>query len=93
MSDQRTLQQLLVSYVSLLAERHAKAPDENFEYDLWDDLKHGPGHTRLVSAAEAAELITLIVRTDHFVTSNIDTTMFELIDIDAWKLLLDKRDH
>jgi hypothetical protein len=41
MSDiQQTMQELLLSYVSLLADRNSFGPGDNFEYLLWDEL-HG----------------------------------------------------
>jgi hypothetical protein len=83
MSPQDAMQELLLSYVGLLAERHARAPDDNFEYDLWDDLHQDPQHLTLASREERNDLIFLIIQTDSFVTYNFDTGMFQLIDMDA----------
>jgi hypothetical protein len=92
MSDEEcTIRQLLLSYVALLAERHAYAPDENFEYALWDDLLLKK--PTLVSVDEKKELITLIVRGDVWVTYDYDSRMFKLIDIDDWRILLKHRSH
>jgi hypothetical protein len=33
-----TIRHLLLSYVSLLAERESYGPGDGFEYVLWDDL-------------------------------------------------------
>jgi hypothetical protein len=93
MGDLKTMQELLLSYVGLLAERHSRAPDENFEYDLWDDLHRDPQQLTLVSRPERNELIFLIINTDSWVTYNFDTGMFGLIDMDAWLALLSKRGH
>jgi hypothetical protein len=93
MSDLEKMQALLLSYVGLLAERHAYAPDENFEYDLWDDLHRDPAKLELISRPERNELIFLIINTDCWVTYNFDTGMFQLIDMDEWYPLLDKRGH
>jgi hypothetical protein len=87
----RKMRELLLSYVGLLAERHLYAPGDNFEYVLWDDLlKKNP---ELVDREEKAEIVTLIIRTDAWVTFDVDSGMFALIDIDAWRLLLQKRGH
>jgi hypothetical protein len=41
MSDEiQKMKELLLSYVSLIAERNSFGPGENFEYKLWDTL-HG----------------------------------------------------
>jgi hypothetical protein len=88
-----TMQQLLLSYVGLLAERHARAPDTNFEYDLWDDLHRDPETLQLVSRPARNELIFLTINTDSWVTYNLETGMFQLIDMDAWLSLLSMRGH
>jgi hypothetical protein len=36
--DDCTLSRLLLSFVGLLAERHAYGPSDGFEFVLWDDL-------------------------------------------------------
>jgi hypothetical protein len=93
MDELEKMQALLLSYVSLLAERHAKAPDENFEYDLWDDLHRDPAKLQLLSRPERNELIFLIINTDCWVAYNFETGMFQIIDMDAWMDLLEKRGH
>ena len=93
MSHEETKRQLLLSYVGLLAERNSYGPDQNFEYLLWDDLKRGQGKTQLLSDEEAAEIVWLAIGTDSWVTYNLETGMFQLIDMDAWHMLLDKRGH
>jgi hypothetical protein len=93
MDDQDKMQALLLSYVGLLAERHGYGPEENFEYRLWDDLARGAGHGALVSDEEAAELITLAVRTACWVTYDVERGMFGLIDLETWKQVLVKRGH
>jgi hypothetical protein len=60
--DDCTLTKLLLSYVSLLAERHAYGPGDGFEFLLWDDLQLA--QPKLVSLDEKRELISLIIRTD-----------------------------
>ncbi len=86
-----TLAQLLLSYVGLLAERHSYAPGDNFELLLWDDLLLAK--PTLVSAEEKNELVSLIIRTDAWVSFNLETLMLQLIDIDAWRIVLENRDH
>jgi hypothetical protein len=89
--DDCTLAKLLLSYVSLMAERHAYGPGDNFEYALWDDLLRA--QPTLVSLEEKHELVSLIVRTDSWVSFNLDTGMLQLIDLDAWRIMLEHRDH
>jgi hypothetical protein len=86
-----TLHKLLLSYVSLLAERHAYGPGDNFEFMLWDDLLLEK--PTLVSIDEKKELVGLIIRSDAWVSFNLDTGMLQLIDIDAWRIVLENRDH
>ena len=93
MSNLTIKKALLLSYVGLLAERHAYRPDEGFEYQLWDDLRHYPGPMTFVSRAEAKELIYLSVTTDSWVTCNLEIGMLQVIEMDAWMLLLEKRGH
>jgi hypothetical protein len=82
-----------LSYVSLLAERNAYGPDENFEYALWDELHQDPQRLTLASREERNELIFLIINTDSWVAYNMDMGMFQLIDMDAWMSLFSKRGH
>jgi hypothetical protein len=84
---------LLLSYVSLLAERNSFAPGDNFEYRLWDTLQGTFEETRYVSIDEGVEIVYLAVQTDSWVTYNDDTRMFELIDMREWEALLSKRGH
>jgi hypothetical protein len=93
MSQQDAMQELLLSYIRLLAEHHSRAPDSNFEYDLWDDLHQDPRQLTPASREERNELIFLAINTDSWVTCNLDTGMFQLIDMHAWMLLLQKRGH
>jgi hypothetical protein len=86
-----TLHKLLLSYVSLLAERYSYGPGEGFEFRLWDDLLLAK--PTLVSVDEKNELVGLIIRTDAWVSFNIETGMLQLIDIDAWGIMLKNRDH
>jgi hypothetical protein len=86
-----TIRQLLWSYVGFLAERHAYGPGEGFEYALWDDILL-PVPT-LVSREEWAELASLVIRSGCWVSFNIKTGILQLIDIDAWRSLLECRDH
>jgi hypothetical protein len=83
--------QILLSYVGLLAERHASGPGDGFEFLLWDDLLLK--QPTLVSAEEKQELVSLIIRTDAWVSFNLETFMLQLIDIDAWADVLEHRDH
>jgi hypothetical protein len=89
----RKMKELLLSYVSLLAERNGFAPGDNFEYKLWDTLQGTFEATEYVSIDEGVEVVYLAVNTDSWVTYNDDTRMFELIDMDEWKALLSKRGH
>jgi hypothetical protein len=92
MSDEpQKMKELLLSYVSLLAERNGFAPGDNFEYRLWDTLQGTFEETEYVSIDEGVEVVYLAVNTDSWVTYNDDTRMFELIDMDEWKALLGKR--
>jgi hypothetical protein len=88
--DDSTRAQLLLSYVGLLAERHAYGPGDAFEFALWDDLKRDP--PTLVSIAERNELIALSIQCDAWVSFNVHTGMLQLIDIDAWPIVLENRD-
>ena len=89
--DDCTLTNLLLSYVGLLAERHAYGPGDGFEFALWDDLQLA--QPRLVSLDEQQELVGLILRTDAWVSFNLDTAMLQLIELDAWRMVLRNRDH
>jgi hypothetical protein len=91
--EEQKMKELLLSYVSLVAERNAFAPGDNFEYLLWDDLHGRFEDTKYVSVDEGHEIIALAVRSDSWVTYNDDTRMFELIDMREWKELLSKRGH
>jgi hypothetical protein len=92
-AKKRHMKELLLSYVSLLAERNGFAPGDNFEYRLWDTLQGTFEETQYVSIDEGVEVVYLAVQTDHWVTYNDDTRMFELIDMEEWKDLLSKRGH
>ena len=89
--ERDTMMTLLLSYISLLAERHAYAPDELFEYQLWDDLQRT--YPIMVSWEETDELRFLVAKTDSWATYSPDTGMFQLIDIQEWQSLLEKRGH
>jgi len=86
-----TLHRLLLSYVSLMAERHAYGPGDNFEFLLWYDLLLAK--PTLVSIEEKHELVSLIIRTDAWVSFNVEIGMLQLIDLDAWADVLENRDH
>jgi hypothetical protein len=89
--DDCTLHQLLLSFVALLAERHSYGPGDGFEFLLWDDLLLDK--PTLVSIEEKHELVSLIIRCDAWVSFNINSSMLQLIDIDAWADVLENRDH
>ena len=94
MSDgQQKMKELLLSYVSLIAERNSFGPGDNFEYLLWDDLHGKFEDTKYVSFDEGHEIIALAVRTDSWVAYNDETRMFELIDMHEWEALLSKRNN
>jgi hypothetical protein len=94
MSDeQRKMKALLLSYVSLMAERNSFGPGDNFEYLLWDDLHGKFEDTKYVTIEEGTEIIFLATQTDSWVAYNDDTRMFEVIDMDEWEDLLSKRGH
>ena len=90
---QQTMRELLLSYVSLIAERNSFGPGDNFEYKLWDDLHGRFEDTQYVSLEEGHEIIHLAVETNSWVTYNDETRMFELIDLDEWEALVSKREH
>jgi hypothetical protein len=89
--DDCTLSRLLLSFVGLLAECHAYGPGDGFEFVLWDDLLLK--QPTLVSREEKKELVNLIIRTEAWVSFNLETGMLQLIDIDAWRIVLEHRDH
>jgi hypothetical protein len=89
--DDGTLSRLLLSFVGLLAERHAYGPGDGFEFVLWDDLLLR--QPTLVSTEEKQELVSLIIRTNAWVSFNLETLMLQLIEIDAWCIVLENRDH
>jgi hypothetical protein len=89
--EQQKMKELLLSYVSLLAERNGFAPGDNFEYKLWDTLQGTFEETQYVSIDEGVEVVYLAVETDSWVTYSDDSRMFELIDMKEWKELLSKR--
>lgn len=89
--DDCTLSQLLLSYVGLIAELHSYGPGDGFEFLLWDDLLRTK--PTLVSMEEKNELVSLIIRTDAYVTFNLEIGMLQLIDIEAWHIVLENRDH
>jgi hypothetical protein len=94
MSDRiQKMKELLLSYIGLIAERNEFAPGDNFEYALWDDLNGQIKDTKYVSFDEGHEIIGLAVNTDSWVTYNDETRMFELIDLDEWRALVEKRGH
>jgi hypothetical protein len=93
MRDAQKMKELLLSYVSLIAERNAFGPGDNFEYLLWDDLHGKFEDTKYVSLEEGNEIIFLAVQTDSWVTYNDDTRMFDLIDMHEWEELVSKRGH
>jgi hypothetical protein len=77
-TDDHTIRQLLLSYVGLLAERHAYAPGEGFEYALWDDLLR-PKPT-LVSEDERGELVDLVLMSGCWVSFDLHTGMLQLTE-------------
>jgi hypothetical protein len=94
MSDEtQNMKELLLSYVSLIAERNSFAPGDNFEYLLWDTLHGRFEDTQYVSLDEGHEIVALAVNADSWVTYNDDSRMFELIDMREWEELLKKRGH
>jgi hypothetical protein len=96
MHDERdidTMNQLLLSYIGLLAERHAYGAGEGFEYQLWDDLQANLPQPRLLSAEEAEELMYLAVYAHSWVTYDVQTATLQVIDLDPWRELVAKRGH
>jgi hypothetical protein len=94
MSDaQQTMKALLLSYISLIADRNSFGPGDNFEYLLWDELHGLTTDAKYVSVEEGHEIIWLAASTDSWVTYNDETRMFELIDMDEWEALVEKRGH
>lgn len=86
-----TIGGILLNYVSLLCELNSYGPGDGFEFKLWDDLLLEK--PTLVATDIKQELVSLIIRTDSWVTFNLETGMLQLIDIDAWRIVLDHRDH
>jgi hypothetical protein len=82
---------LLLTYIGLLAERHAYRPEDGFEFALWRDLLQD-AHT-LVSNEEGAELTALLRRTGCWVSDDFASGRLQLIDVEDWLALLDKRAH
>jgi hypothetical protein len=96
MHDKReveTMKTLLLSYIGLMAERHAYGPGDGFEYLLWDHLRDHLMTPTLVSVEEAYEIVYLALYSHSWVTFNLETGMFEIIDLNAWRELLEKRGH
>jgi hypothetical protein len=94
MSDtQAQMQALLLSYIALMAERNSFGPGDNFEYKLWDTLHGSFADTDYVTLEEGAEIIYLATQTESWVTYDLDSSMFKLIDMDEWEELLSKRGH
>jgi hypothetical protein len=91
MKDDCAVRTLLLSYVGLLAERASYGPGDGFEYGLWDDLMR-PVPTR-VSHEEKVELVSLVMLSDCWVSFNLHTGMLQLIDLDDWDSLLERRGH
>ena len=82
MSQDQTMDTLLLSYVSLLTERNAYGPGEGFEYVLWDQLNLES--SEMLSREERDELRFLVQRTKHWVTYNLESGKLELIDLQSW---------
>jgi hypothetical protein len=91
MNERETMQKLLLSYVGLMAERHAHGPGEGFEYKLFDDLLR-PTPT-LVSAEEKDELTYLAESLQQWVSFDVETGMLQLVDFSEWEELLKRRGH
>ncbi len=89
--NDETLRGLLLIYVSLLGERHSYGPGDGFEFELWDDLQLK--EPKLVSRDEKQELVSLIIRLDAWVSFNVKIGMMQLIDIDAWRIVLNHRNN
>jgi hypothetical protein len=89
--DDCTIGGILLNYVSLLAELNTYGPGDGFEFKLWDDLLLEK--PTLVEPDIKQELVSLIIRTDSWVSFNLETGMLQLIDIDAWRIVLENRDH
>jgi hypothetical protein len=82
---------LLLTYVGLLAERHAYRPEDGFEFELWDDLLRDDH--QLVSYEEGAELTALVRRTGCWVSDDFEAGQLQLIAVEDWMALLDTRTH
>ena len=81
--DHATLEQLLLSYVGLLAERNAYAPGEGFEFMLFDAVGSDEP-SPLISQEEREELRFLAGQTNLWVTYDLESGMFALIDVYEW---------
>jgi hypothetical protein len=91
MNERETMQELLLSYVGLLAERHGYGPGEGFEYKLFDDLLSP--HPTLVSEEEKGELTFLAESLQQWVSFDVETGMLQLVDFNEWEELLKRREH
>jgi hypothetical protein len=78
---------LLLRLVSLLAERHGCHPNEGFEFKLWRDIAQK--RPKLVSQKEAGDLQYISGLTNHWVTGDLETGQFVLIDLPSWQRLLE----
>ena len=86
MTDNKELMTLLlISYVSLIAERNAYGPGDGFEYLLYDEINGKNNPLRIVYKEEADEILSLMEETKTWVTFNDDTGMFDAIDLGIWK--------
>ena len=82
-NDHATLGQLLLSYVSILAERNAYGPGDGFEFDLFDAVG-GDEPSPLISQEEREELRDLAGRTNLWVTYDVEAGTSALIDVFEW---------
>jgi hypothetical protein len=88
MMSHDTERTLLLTYFSLIADRNAFGPAEGFEFKLWRDMearKHTYG-----SADEYDNIAYLAEVTGCWVTGNLETNAFELIDLDDWSEVLNR---
>jgi hypothetical protein len=91
MTPEETAHTLLLNYVSLIFERHSYGPEDGAEFLLWDDLQQVK--VTLVSAEERGELLDLILMTNSWVSFDLQTHQLELISLDDWQALLERRGH
>ena len=86
MDIRKTAARLLLDYVGILADRNAYRPGDGFEYELFDAVgSDEPSH--LIDQEEREQLRFLAGETKQWVTYDLETGKFTLIDVFEWMKL------